>query len=219
MRIRNRNRLRSIVVIVGLVLLAGCSTLPTAPIVQSPAGDGTTADVTNTAEPALLGGLIGSVGGTVGGVVGGVVGAVGGVLPPVLAPIGAVADTLIRSLAIVDGSGGTVSNGKVTIVVPPGAVRGNAEVKVVVASNTALSCHLEINPPEANGFEVPVTLRINASGQPHVERLGIAWFNPQTREWEPIDSRADVATGIVEAELPHFSEYRVQEVLKSKAGW
>jgi hypothetical protein len=189
-----------------MVLVAGCSTLPTAPLVPAPQSNDT--EVSSDSSPELLGGIVGGVGGIV-----------GEVIPPVIPPIGTVLDTVIRSLPIHNGVGGAVENGKFLVTIPTGAIRGDAEVKVIVPDSTQLRCFLEITPPEANGFEIPVTLSINPVGQAHPERLGIAWFNPATREWEPVDSQFNPATGRVEAQLPHFSEYRVQEALRSKAGW
>lgn len=197
---------RPALVLLGLMVLAGCSTMPTAPIVPAPGSND--AAVSNGSDPELLGGVIG-----------GIVGGVGSIVPPVIEPIRTVTDTIIRSLPLEGGLGGALENGNIRITVPAGAVQGDVEVKIIVPDSTKLHCFLEITPATANGFDVPVLLSINAAGQPHFERLGIAWFNPATKEWEPIDSQADVTTGRVEALLPHFSEYRVQEVFRSKAGW
>src|SRR5439155_10835454 len=59
----------------------------------------------------------------------------------------------------IDGSkGGTFSSGHFTLVVPPGAFAGKAELTIVVSDPSVLRCSLSISPPEANHFSVPVQL-------------------------------------------------------------
>ena len=178
-----------------LLALAGCSALPPAPRVQT----GASADVSAAPAEGLLGGPPVT-------------------LPPPAPPGDSVSDEVAR---VVDGAvGQVVRNGDVTLRVPPGAFAGAAEIHVRQPDPARLHCQLEILPAEKNHFDVPVTLEFDVSkSDEDVRELGIFWWDPAQQEWVPVDSYANPEKKTVSAQLPHFSEYKVDHVFKSKAGW
>jgi hypothetical protein len=145
-------------------------------------------------------------------------------LPPGEKPPDSVAttsDSLDSSQSIVGTLGGEVKAGRFNVELPPFAIVGDATVSIHVDDANVLRCELRITPASANGFARPVNLKIDCSGVPHVERLGIVWLNEVSGEWEEVPgSQVDVTSGVVSAPLQHFSQYAVTEVIReTKAGW
>lgn len=171
----------------------GCSALPTAPV------------LTNERAPVASGG-------------GTTAKESGTVIPPGLIPP-AVDPADLEVARDVDGTvGGVVSAGRVSLGIPGGAFDGAAVVRIVIADSTRLQCKLEITEGK-NGFDQPVLLRFDAAGHGDVRTLGIFWHDETSGEWELVESSGDPETGMVEALLPHFSEYRVDTQFRTKAGW
>ena len=115
--------------------------------------------------------------------------------------------------------GGLVSAGNFTVVIPPLAVSGTVTVTVTQPDVTKPVVELEISPPSANGFLVPVTLIADA-GSMSTKTLAaahISWLNPSTGKWEPMASQVDLASRTVICPLRHFSTYSVES--GGKAGW
>lgn len=116
--------------------------------------------------------------------------------------------------------GGTIAAGNFRVVVPPGALTGDAIVTVRQPDVTRPVVELSITPEERNGFLLPVLLVADA--QPLdadlVSASYISWWNPGAAAWEMCSgSSADVAKLSVQAPLWHFSTYRVER--EGKAGW
>lgn len=187
--------LRTLVVALAVAAAVhGCGRLPTAPEAVPPAAPQAAAPAPEPA-PTLIGVIS-------------------------VAPLGPIAPDTLETAVPLDGAfGGEVKLGRFTVAVPAGAFDGLGVVSIAVPDPTRLHCRLEITPESRNGFDVPVRLRIRLDGVAHPERMGILWWNPAMREWERVESRVDLATLTVEAELEHFSEYSVQEVDRAKGGW
>ena len=191
-------RLKSIIapLLIGALavgLVAGCSQMPTAPApVQSPATQVTASPGGNAAEPSSL--------------LGGVVSVVDGLLK------------LVFRLLSIDGSiGGSLTNGRWTVDVPPGAIDGTASVGIGVTDAGSSSCELQILPITKNRFSVPVRLSVSCPNvsSAELQNYVILLYNPQTRTWAPVaGSKVDLASKTVSAPLQHFSTYKV-----GRAGW
>jgi len=181
-----------------LGFLVGCGAAPTAPVVDHPASPARAAVTAQT--DGLLGTLVSTVGSTVGGVV----------------------NLLVRTLKIVGGIGGTLTNGRWRVTVPDGAVTGDATVSLGVVNQGSLTCQLEIAPASLNHFDTtPVTLTVDCSGvQPNQLRdYTIFWLDPSTNQWVPVaGSTVNLTNRTVSAPLKHFSTYRVGPK-DSKASW
>src|SRR5262249_23516991 len=62
---------------------------------------------------------------------------------------------------VVDGErGGTVTNGRFQLRIPPGAFAGTATISIVVPDPAVLRCELGFSPASVNGFRAPVQLAV-----------------------------------------------------------
>jgi len=115
--------------------------------------------------------------------------------------------------------GGLVSAGNFTVVIPPLAVSGTVTVTVSQPDVSKPYVNLEISPPSANGFLVPVTLIADAApmSTKTLAAAYVSWFNPSTGKWQPMPSKVDLASRTVSCPLQHFSTYGVES--GGKAGW
>lgn len=120
------------------------------------------------------------------------------------------------SSAKIDGNrGGTVTCGRFTVIVPPGAFVGPATITVSVADPTVLICDLSIAPQAANKFKVPVQLVTDLSNlNVSPGNQTIYWYNPTQNLWVDMDAAPDASAKTVTANLNHFSKYGA-----GKAGW
>jgi len=112
----------------------------------------------------------------------------------------------------------TIDCGPFSLDVPRGAVDSTATIAVVVKDSVAMLVSLHIFGVK-NQFNVPITLSADVSHFSDPRTLGVLWRNDATGNWEEIPSWLDARNNTIHAPLEHFSEYTVQEVLKSKAGW
>jgi hypothetical protein len=127
--------------------------------------------------------------------------------------------SLAGSVSIDGAVGGLVSVGRFTLVIPPGAFEGLATVSITVPDSAEVLCQLGIDPPTANHFAVPVTLRSDCSGTNALvaSQLMQLWFDEDAGVWRQVPgSTSDVVNLDVVAPLWHFSDYGVTE---GKAGW
>jgi hypothetical protein len=187
--------------------LAGCGAMTTAPTPDSAssavtaeqsAPPTTTANSTGSVSPSTNG-LLGSVGSLVGTVIG----------------------LVVKVVNLVGSIGGSLTNGRWRVDVPPNAIQGNASVSVGVRNLTAPDCELGIAPASLNHFSVPVRLTVDCSAVPSSDLAGyvIFWFNPATNQWVPVQgSQVDLVHKTVSAPLQHFSKYSVGPA-GGKAGW
>jgi hypothetical protein len=168
---------------------AGCGHMPTAP---APAAQATASPSARVAESnGLLGDVISIVNGLV---------------------------KLVFRILTIDGSvGGSLTNGRWNVNLPPGAISGTATISVGVADASSSSCQLDISPADKNHFSVPARLTVSCPNvsTSELQRYVIFLYNPQTKTWAPVDgSTVDLNTKTVSAPLQHFSQYSV-----GRAGW
>jgi len=120
----------------------------------------------------------------------------------------------------IDGAlGGRVSAGNFTVVIPPAAISGTATVTITQPDLSKPYVNLEISPASANGFEVPVTLVVDARpmSPKRLRTACVSWLNPSTGKWQPMPSTVNVESRTVTCRLQHFSTYAVES--GGKAGW
>ena len=134
------------------------------------------------------------------------------------APFGAAGRT---SQVTINGLiGGVVTAGRVSVVIPPGAIAGTAIVTVTQPDTAQLVTELHVSPESLNHFRLPVLLVMHAGGLlslPVLQDSRIEWFDPATGQWMPVPgSLVDLAGLSLQAPLWHFSTYRATG---GKAGW
>jgi len=123
--------------------------------------------------------------------------------------------------ALIDGArGGTVSNGRFQLRVPPGAFAGTATLTITVPDPSILQCDLSISPAYKNGFQVPIQLVADygssGSGSGFTPAsASLLWFDELNRRWVKMPGSINSGS-TVSTPLPHFSDYGVVD---SKAGW
>ncbi len=187
-------RVRPLASLIALAALAGffligCSELPTAPRGQGLAAT-TSAKPQRAAAPAVLLPAVGTDG----------------------------LDLVVRTIDLVGSVGGSLTNGRWSVVMPAGAVDGNAVVGLAVESPSSPVCQLDILPADRNHFSVPAMLTVDCRAVPlaRLWTLVIVWHDPATGAWVPVKgSKVDLVTRTVSAPLQHFSKYSVE----TKAGW
>lgn len=125
-----------------------------------------------------------------------------------------------RSSFVRAGLGGTVAAGNFRVIVPAGALSGDAIITVRQPDVTKPEVELSITPEERNTFLLPVLLVADAQPMDAalVSTSYISWWNPGAARWERCSASAvNLATISVQAPLWHFSKYRVEA--DGKAGW
>jgi hypothetical protein len=145
----------------------------------------------------------------------------GTALTPSLSLIGIVDALLVRTLSLIGSLGGTLTNGRWKVVVPPNAISGTATVSVGVTSTTSSACQLDIYPLSSNHFAVPVTLTVDCHAVPSDQLAGytIFWYDPVANKWVPVEgAQVNLVDKTVSAPLAHFSRYAVGPA-DGKAGW
>jgi len=135
--------------------------------------------------------------------------------------VGDLVNLVFKVLDLVGSIGGSLSNGRWRVDIPPNAVAGNGTVSLGVSSSTSPSCQLGISPSSLNQFSKPVTLTASCAGvsSQDLQNYVIFWYNPGTGTWVPVDgSKVDLTAKTVSAPLLHFSTYSVGP-RDSKASW
>jgi hypothetical protein len=183
-----------LVVAAGLVI-AGCSTMPTAPVVDThDASSSSTRSMASSDPNGLLGDLTGSL---------------------LSAP------TTVSSTKTIYGLlGGVVSAGNFKVIIPPLAIRGTAVVTVTQPDLSSPVVELKIGPESANRFLLPVLLVADVSRlSPALISVSyLSWLNPATGQWERVPGCSiSILNLTIQAPLSHFSTYRVER--DGKAGW
>lgn len=199
MNVRNRPILAAAAAL-GLLTASGCGDLPTAPRLDSG-----TAAVGSAASSGLLAG-----GGGVD------VGPDGGGVP--VAPQGSPA--IAATAGLLGETGGKIRLKDVSLDVPAHAFNGAAQISVTIPDSTKLEVHLEITPASKNHFDVPVRLTFDAgAGGRDARMMVIRWWNPADNQWVDIPTTADPKSGLVWADLAHFSKYQCATEVRGRAGW
>jgi len=127
---------------------------------------------------------------------------------------------LLRTLNLIGSLGGTLINGRWKVVIPAGAVDGNATISLGVLKLDSPQCALQITPADKNHFSVPVILTVDCRSVPsdQLKSYVILWLDPSTGNWVPVEgSKVDLTNKTVSAPLQHFSQYSVGN--GGKAGW
>ena len=196
MQMSHLRPLRVVGLIAGLIALASCSSLPTAPSTpgQDPAvassGTAQTAVVVNR-EPAPSPTPTTTTTPTVAGI-----------------------PDLVGS-AFIDGRrGGTLIVGRWKVVVPDGAYNGIGLITITVPDTTVDKCDLNIYPQSLNHFDEDVDLRYRCSTLAEAASRDMRWWNPSTQSWVILKSWVNDGDVTRCAPLKHFSTYA-----SGKAGW
>lgn len=127
---------------------------------------------------------------------------------------------LSRSVYVRALLGGTVSAGNFRVIIPPGALPGDAIVSVRQPDRTKPVVELDVTPEERNAFLLPVLLvaDVTPMAEGLVPGAYLSWWNPDAARWEGCEqSSVDAVGRLVQAPLWHFSKYRVEN--GGKAGW
>ena len=142
----------------------------------------------------------------------------GGVQP---IPIGQEPDPSLYGEADIDGDvGGTLTVGRFTLVIPPGAYEGSAKICIEVPDTSVLISDLHVLPEAKNDFKVPVTLKVKCDDLVRNDQwddLYILWHDTENGAWKPPAATTyNLSKGAVETRLDHFSEYGV---VSGRSGW
>lgn len=128
-------------------------------------------------------------------------------------------------------SGGTISEGGVTIVIPPNAVSSDIKVIVEKILNTStlpindnsqfVSDVVEIIKDRLGDFSAPITISLSFD-KSKVDTtkydLQICYLDEKENKWIPLDNiTVDPATGTVSGEVIHFTKFAVIAIEKGKA--
>jgi hypothetical protein len=128
-------------------------------------------------------------------------------------------------------SGGTVSEGGVTIVIPADAVSSDIKVIVEKVINTSalpidnnsqfVSDVVEIIKDKSGNFSKPVTISLTFD-KSKVDTtkydLSICYLDEKENKWIPLDNvEVDLDTGIVSGEVLHFTKFAVIATEKAEA--
>lgn len=193
---RPARQLAFVLLIFGILATAmlGCGQNPVAP--NTGQETSTAAGMSRTAEPEGLLSLTGSV-------------------------VNSLVGLIVKTLDLIGSLGGSLTNGRWTVVIPAGAVEGAAKIALGVSNSTSSECQLEIWPADQNHFQVPATLTADCRSvsSDRLKSYVIYWYNPSTRTWVQVEgSRVDLVSKTVSAPLTHFSRYAVGPS-EGKAGW
>ena len=129
------------------------------------------------------------------------------------------------SSSCIDGSkGGTVSNGRFQLCIPPGAFIGTGTISISVPDPAVMQCQLSISPAGLNGFLVPVQLIADygsssgpGPGSPAPSDPALLWFDEVNQRWVRMPGSSVTSwNNTLTTPLPHFSSYGV---IGNKAGW
>lgn len=101
-------------------------------------------------------------------------------------------------------TGGTLSAGVYSLHIPAGALSSTVEITM----NQENCGHWPVRlGPEGLQFTIPATLEFNASGEPHPDRMTVAWWNPSTSSW--VDQETRRSDTVVLTDISHFSRYTI----------
>src|SRR5580765_7575386 len=185
-----------------LLVLGGCSALPTEPMLRH----GTTIG-TSAGAPAAPVAPVSDYGTQS--------------LLPILNPIGTVTDSLGigQIVPVVGGQGGVIKMWGMTLSIPADAIGGDATLTVTMVNPDEHECSIEINPPSLNHFSKPVTLQFDVPEATDMRGMSIYWWDPVNVTWVPVPSTIDKDQQTISTDLQHFSKYKVDSELMGKAGW
>lgn len=149
-------------------------------------------------------------------------GTVGYVWAPVGAPsLASPSPRPVSSSKAIEGCrGGTVTAGRFTVKLPPGAFLGVATVTVSMPDSSVMICDLTITAGPGcnaeNRFDVPVDLTadVSAPGLADASEVTMYWYDPDRDLWVDLFVESRHSGSEVTTSLHHFSKYGA-----GKAGW
>ncbi|UCG50422.1 MAG: hypothetical protein JSW58_09410 [Candidatus Latescibacterota bacterium] len=102
--------------------------------------------------------------------------------------------------------GGRVSNGRVTLEFPPGALDEDTFITMEMVDKSNLVVEFG---PHGIDFNRPVAMSMKLKDTPaeDYENAVIKWFNPATNEWEEIENLPPERPKEAKALIRHFSKY------------
>lgn len=103
--------------------------------------------------------------------------------------------------------GGSLSNGRVTLMFPPGALDQDTEITLIMDDNGLFVTDLSPSPLQ---FNVPVTMTFELDGTSAEGKSAntyIAWFNEAKGNWEIIDNLPPPNADKIRALVDHFSKF------------
>lgn len=205
MRITRQSKSRIVVGIVAALAVWGCSSLPTAPSVDSSAPGAAPSLVVQDNTPDLGGS-------------GGISSSSGSSLTTDISALSSgklalQSSTTQLASKLIDGAvGGEVSLGNWRVVIPAGAYVGVGTISVGIPDPTIRRCDLSISPASLNKFLVPVQLWCKFDSSLQAQTSYIYWWNPFKCVWTVVPSTAVLSSRV--APLSHFSTYQ-----GGRAGW
>lgn len=104
--------------------------------------------------------------------------------------------------------GGVITNGRYTLIVPPGALSAPAVFTVQDNRNGYIEVELG---PHGSVFNLPVTLVVNLAGTNADRNTKLYWWDDSNGMWVNMGGSTNPLTRTLIVPLPHFSKYR--------AGW
>ena len=123
--------------------------------------------------------------------------------------------------AVIDGTvGGSLQCGRFLLSIPAGAFEGEGTISMTMPDSTVMVVDIEIEPEGLNNFNEQVKLCLLTDGtQLDEQDLQIYWWDPDQTEWKALGCSSDLSevTGTTEGiltHLNHFSRYS-----GGKAGW
>lgn len=107
--------------------------------------------------------------------------------------------------------GGSVRAGRARLHVPPGALPGRVRFRLTQPIAPYLLVNAVPDGQRFGGAGATLTLSYAhcAGPSPHPDSLAVFRWNPGTRRWDELASRADTARREVAAELEHLSGYTI----------
>jgi hypothetical protein len=195
---------------IALIPAIGCMNLTTAPVMPH-----IEAPVTASTSH-VSGGRVATNNGLLDGVVNDLSGLVG----VVTSTVDSLGD-VVNSVTIDGSVGGSLTNGRWQVMVPPDAVNGDATVGITVTNVTSNRCELSITPVSKNYFDTPVTLTVDCATVPagQLRNYTIYWLDPSVGTWVQVDgATVDMTHRTVSAPLKHFSTYCTGPA-GGKVGW
>ncbi|MBU1699781.1 MAG: hypothetical protein KJ970_04665 [Candidatus Eisenbacteria bacterium] len=112
------------------------------------------------------------------------------------------------NMLMIPGVGGTLTVGRFTITVPPGAIETPIVLSITDDSRTTGYLLVQLGP-HGYQFNELVTLTMNLAGT-NIDDYGdatIIWYDEENDEWVDLDGVYDPKTNCVSVGLEHFSIY------------
>lgn len=103
--------------------------------------------------------------------------------------------------------GGTVSNGRVTLEFPPGALNEDTEITIDMLGDGTLGVELG---PHGTQFNTPVIMSTDLHGttaEGMADQTWTLWWNDDLGQWERMEKDSSVDENTNSTLLHHFSKY------------